>query len=421
MIKISRILMARVIGGLGLVGLLGCSSGSSTFSILSTGKSFQQNSDSIDVKIDILWVIDTSGSMAEEQQALADNFEHFITNFVSKNYDFRIAVTTTAAWEKLYNPNSKKAEFRHCPPGVTAPHASCTNYPIIDRETPDPVGVFMVNAMQGIAENGDERSFQSMQAALESSLDSNSINYGFHRPDAFLAVILVSDEDDFSHPGTSHIQANYSPNHGRTWNEIWRYGSSSSGSYSPSTSCGGACSPTGSYGIRQYYENLVFPTQTVDPISVYTNYLDQFTGYMNVPGVERRYSVSSFAIRAYDQANSTCGAGFGGMIGIRLEQLALATGGVAADLCGNFADELTLIQDQILNLLVKFYLDRRPQPATIKVYVNGELIPEASANNGEGWTYGEDLENKVYYVTFSTPPPQGAAIKVDYDPVGLDF
>src|SRR5690606_26393323 len=82
--------------------LTGCGSASPSFSILATGDSFKQNSEAINVKIDILWVIDTSGSMQEEQDQLAANFGSFISGFVSKNYDFRIAVTTTAAWRSLY-------------------------------------------------------------------------------------------------------------------------------------------------------------------------------------------------------------------------------------------------------------------------------------------------------------------------------
>lgn len=402
-------------------GLVACGSDSSTYSILATGKTFQQNTNAFDAKIDILWVIDTSGSMGEEQQALADNFEYFISDFLSKNYDFRIAVTTTAAWQDLFNPSGTKAEFRQCPPGTVPPHPDCTGYPIIDKNTPNPAEVFVTNIMQGTSETGDERSFQSMQAALEKSLDSESVNFNFHRPDAFLAVVIVSDEDDFSHPLSSPIQVTYNPNHNQTWDEIWRYKNASVGSYNPATSCGGPCSPTGSWGVRQHYENMVYPDEPVDPISVYRDYLDQFTGFTGAPGEDRRYSVSTFSIRAFDQRTASCSSGFGGMVGIRLNEMALLTGGSAADLCGNFADELTLIQDQIINLLVKFYLDRKPLPETIEVYVDGILVPEASANGGEGWTYYEDVVNEVYYITFSAPPPQGAWISINYDPAGLDF
>jgi hypothetical protein len=46
-------------------------------------------------KLDILWVVDNSGSMSDNQNALAYNFEIFINQFVDKNVDFKMAITTT--------------------------------------------------------------------------------------------------------------------------------------------------------------------------------------------------------------------------------------------------------------------------------------------------------------------------------------
>ncbi|MFP4598842.1 MAG: hypothetical protein ACLFVJ_11350 [Persicimonas sp.] len=46
-------------------------------------------------EIDILWVIDNSGSMCEEQAALRDNFQSFIQDISKRNIDFHIGVTTT--------------------------------------------------------------------------------------------------------------------------------------------------------------------------------------------------------------------------------------------------------------------------------------------------------------------------------------
>ena len=39
-------------------------------------------------KLDILWVIDNSGSMEEEQDSLARNFDLFIEEFLKKDIDF---------------------------------------------------------------------------------------------------------------------------------------------------------------------------------------------------------------------------------------------------------------------------------------------------------------------------------------------
>ncbi len=46
-------------------------------------------------QVDVLWVIDNSGSMAPRQENLAKNFQSFIDVFAKGSIDFRIGVTTT--------------------------------------------------------------------------------------------------------------------------------------------------------------------------------------------------------------------------------------------------------------------------------------------------------------------------------------
>lgn len=45
--------------------------------------------------MDILWVIDNSGSMCQEQEVLRENFEAFISQIIETNLDFHIGITTT--------------------------------------------------------------------------------------------------------------------------------------------------------------------------------------------------------------------------------------------------------------------------------------------------------------------------------------
>ena len=54
-----------------------------------------RQADSEDAKIDVLWVIDDSGSMGDDQDELGRNFDAFINEFIQKDVDFRMAVTTT--------------------------------------------------------------------------------------------------------------------------------------------------------------------------------------------------------------------------------------------------------------------------------------------------------------------------------------
>jgi hypothetical protein len=46
-------------------------------------------------KLDIVWIIDNSGSMSDEQASLGSNFSAFIDDFITKDVDFQMAVTTT--------------------------------------------------------------------------------------------------------------------------------------------------------------------------------------------------------------------------------------------------------------------------------------------------------------------------------------
>jgi hypothetical protein len=67
-----------------------------------TEEVFTQNAQGSDVNgFDLIWVIDNSGSMDDEQDELAANTESFIQAFVDSNIaqsDFKMAVTTTEAW-----------------------------------------------------------------------------------------------------------------------------------------------------------------------------------------------------------------------------------------------------------------------------------------------------------------------------------
>lgn len=51
--------------------------------------------ETIQPKMDILWVIDNSGSMCEEQAALRQNFSRFANQLVAEGVDFNLGITTT--------------------------------------------------------------------------------------------------------------------------------------------------------------------------------------------------------------------------------------------------------------------------------------------------------------------------------------
>lgn len=347
--------------------LSACGKGGTSYSLLEDGQTFRQNSGTQDAKIDVLWVIDNSGSMATSQKNLTDNFSAFIDKFTTKGLDFQIAVTSTQAylalpvWTTYYNTSPMPiyyegqaqnwiAKFRDGAPGVHSGQF------ILTPQTANIMDVFKMNATQGTNGRGDERSLQSMRTALESPH-----NQGFLRQGSYLAVILVTDEDDFSHDGT------------------------------------------------QMYERYDRPLHTIDS---YVQFLDGITGSS---AGKRRYTVNTISVNTQTCLDSIYNGAQ--KIGLRVGEMADATGGVKGDICGDFAKELGLISDSIVKLSTQFSLgDRKPIPETIKVYVNGELIPNVSSNpaNNGGWYY-EEATNTIFFQGNYTPP-QGAVINVTFDP-----
>src|SRR5690606_7952311 len=132
-----------------------------------------------------LFVIDSSGSMSEEQQALGNNAAAFMQTATSLNTDYQIGVITTDMDDGNHGGRLTT--------GGGGPK-------IINSTTPNPTQT-VANRVRAVGTNGsaDERGLQTMVAALSDPLinDPNG-NQGFLRPDAKLAVVVVSDEDDSS-------------------------------------------------------------------------------------------------------------------------------------------------------------------------------------------------------------------------------
>lgn len=129
---------------------------------------------------DILFVVDNSGSMEEEQQALAQNFWTFIQFFVDSTLDYHIGVTTNDDY------------FGQWPIGQLY-----GSLPWIDATTADPVGTFTSNANVGDEGWGAcEMGLEASRRALTPPLVDGA-NAGFYREDALLSIIIVSDEHDF--------------------------------------------------------------------------------------------------------------------------------------------------------------------------------------------------------------------------------
>ncbi|MEN9796513.1 MAG: hypothetical protein RL653_209 [Pseudomonadota bacterium] len=150
-------------------------------------------------KVDILWVVDDSGSMAPKQARLAANFQGFIQQLVSANppIDFHIAVASTdtdaADRRGRLRPWTKgplTGDFIGCEPDVTGATGCNVGTPA------DAVAAFQQMVNVGTSGSAVERGLYATYLALEEP--SNSGPDRFVRPDAALYVVVVSDEDDGS-------------------------------------------------------------------------------------------------------------------------------------------------------------------------------------------------------------------------------
>jgi Cys-rich repeat protein len=147
------------------------------------------------VRVDVLWVIDNSGSMGEEQAALAENFGWFIGFAVELGVDFHIGVVATEVNEVEYEVGDPS---RTVWPGVLV-HAP-EQPAVITPQTVDPEGAFADNVQLGTCcSDEQEAGLQAAWMALSPPrVNDPEANAGFLRQASKLYLIFVSDEEDQS-------------------------------------------------------------------------------------------------------------------------------------------------------------------------------------------------------------------------------
>ena len=152
------------------------------FYVRAYGAEFNQNDEVITVEsaapVDILWNIDNSGSMYDNQVALANNFALFIEDFSQKNVDFKMAIITTDSSNNRDTDNSLTSQA-------------------LSNDRDDFITDFKNEIRVGASGSANERSFMMTEGFLDGST--------WLRDDASLVVISVSDEPE----GSPETVANY--------------------------------------------------------------------------------------------------------------------------------------------------------------------------------------------------------------------
>lgn len=131
---------------------------------------------------DILWVVDNSCSMAEEQRRIADNASQFIQHFVdSPQLDWHIGVVTT---DMVTDDGKGRLE-------------RWDGQPFLSADTVDVAWAFEQLILQGTDGPYPERGLDASWAALSPPMLTGP-NDGFLRDRSFLHIIVISDQQDYS-------------------------------------------------------------------------------------------------------------------------------------------------------------------------------------------------------------------------------
>ena len=130
--------------------------------------------------VDVLWTIDNSCSMADEQTALTQNFQAFMNFFLGSGLDYHVGVISTDDDDASHQGRLREVAQERW----------------IDDETQDPISVFSAMANLGTSGSSYEAGRATTYRAIE--LKKEAYNDGFIREDAGLHIIVISDEQDSS-------------------------------------------------------------------------------------------------------------------------------------------------------------------------------------------------------------------------------
>jgi hypothetical protein len=284
-------------------------------------------------KIDLLWVIDSSGSMDEEQRRIAGAVARFAEVLETREVDARLAVTTMEmAGEQA--GCLKQVDGRRWFDIATDPVQEVTRFRT----------AVQVGASDGTVETG-------LLAGLVAASGDRPCNQGFRRPDASLAFIFVSDEDDQS-PMTLGTA--------RRWARIYN-----------------AASHAVVGDDRRALVGAVRGCISPDP--------NPETPFAELPEEQRR-SLDTIAV-----------------VGQRYRALAATSGGVSVSICAeDFAGPLAQVALAAAGVQQRYRLRLEPDWETLSVQVDETPSARSEVGMGSGWWY-EAETNSILFGSQSIP------------------
>lgn len=154
--------------------------------------------------VDVLFVIDDSGSMADQQDSLIASFPGFVAGMqeqLRSAQSVHIGVVTTENYTAnpagcqeigslITQTGGPESSNRVCGP-FTSGRAW------MDSREPQLAAKFACAGKVGAGGDSDERVARALMNALEPARNApGACNAGFSRPDSLLVIVIITDEDD---------------------------------------------------------------------------------------------------------------------------------------------------------------------------------------------------------------------------------
>ncbi len=145
---------------------------------------------------------------------------------------------------------------------------------------------------------------------------------------------------------------------------------------------------------------------TASVVQAIKNKMDQFKKPF-------RPNVGGWLVNFIGVKDTTCKNGLGmSPIGYRYLDLVQSSGGKSFSICeANLKDAVASLQARVLEIITDYPLASTPNLDTVRVYMNGILVPRSNVN---GWDYIPSL--KVIRFFGTAVPSADVSVKVDYTP-----
>jgi hypothetical protein len=305
-------------------------------------------------KVDVLFVVDDSGSMGEEQSNLSKNFAKFVQTADIWNNDYHIGVVSTDM-----DDGAKSGKLQSS--GATR---------IVTPATPGGTSTLQALANLGTNGSGTEQGLAAAEAAVTAPLTTDLGKACNSDSDCSNPAKCIPDADDPAKKG-----------------------------------CGGT---NRTFLRKNAGLEVVILSDEEDGSAADINYYTNF--FYSVKGLANKNLFHLHAIVG-PKPNGCQSSGGDAVSGDRYIAVANNTGGIVASICDqNFATALQNIGTVAFGLAQQFFLTRTPEPDTIEVKVNGTICPAGAPN----WEFDAASNSVTFLQGSACMPEEGDKVSIYY-------